>query len=172
MKPLHVNPRGMTSFFEKPKLLLSFIFLSSLAGICSSSATDINREPWHWSSKLPINILPEHPPATKREPGAFDHLQINVHTSMKDLVSKIGVPDAFAPQFFVTQTEGVPVGHVKDGPEAGTFRYVLSNSGEVFISVADFHTIKAVWYLEKSGGRHERKRSPKRRAYGFAPTDS
>jgi hypothetical protein len=142
---------------EKRSLFLACVSLSlaGLATTCASFATDICREPWHWSDKIPAAVLPPKPPVTEREPRMFDHLRISLNTSMKDLVARLGVPDGFAPQFFVTQTEGVPVGSVNAGPEAGTFRYVLRDKGEVFISVSDFHTIKAAWRFQKSGVRHE-----------------
>lgn len=74
---------------------------------------------------------------------------------MKDLVAKLGAPDGFAQQFFVTRTEGVPVDHLNAGPDAGTFRYALRDGGQVFISVSDFHTIEAMWRFQKSGICHD-----------------
>lgn len=67
---------------------------------------------------------------------------------MRDVIAAFGVPDAFAPQFPVTRTEGVPVSHVHGGPEAGTFRYNLRDGGEYLITVSDFHTITAVTYYK------------------------
>ncbi|HEY5894942.1 MAG TPA: hypothetical protein VIT91_17115 [Chthoniobacterales bacterium] len=60
------------------------------------------------------------------------------------VAAAFGVPDGFATQFPVTRTEGVPVSHFHGGPEAGTFRYVLRDGSEFFITVSDFRTVTAV----------------------------
>jgi len=146
-----VKPRGA----EARLLLLACALLVGLFGARISYATDIYREPWHWSREIPAAVVPAKPPATQRESRAFNRLHIGAHTSMRDLIAKVGVPDAFAPQFFFTQSEAGPVDRAGGGPEAGTFRYALRDGREVLVSVSDFHTIKAVWRIQKSGVRQD-----------------
>lgn len=68
---------------------------------------------------------------------------------MRDVIAAFGLPDGFAAQFPVTRTEGVPVSHVRGGPQAGTFRYRLRDGGELLITVSDFNTITAVTRYQK-----------------------
>lgn len=132
---------------------LVFIVYTALVcfgGFSVSFATDIDREPWHWSKEIPAAVIPPKPPAAQRDPRAFEHLNLGLRTTMKDLVARIGVPDAFAPQYCVTRTEGVPVDRFGGGLEAGTFRYPLRSGGEVFISVSNFQKIEAVIRYQKA----------------------
>ena len=73
---------------------------------------------------------------------------------MAQVLAAFGAPSGFARQYPVTRTEGVPVERVAgSGPEAGTFRYALTDGGEVFICVRDLHTITAVIHFHRAGQR-------------------
>ena len=120
------------------------IFFILIPGELSISATDIYREPWHWSSTIPASITPDKPRSKVRDRSTFERFRFQERTSMGEVVAALGLPHGFAAQFPVTMTEGVPVSHVHGGPEAGTFRYTLRDGSEYLITVTDFHTITAV----------------------------
>jgi hypothetical protein len=120
-----------------------------------SYGTDIYRTPWQWDIAIPKKVIPPGPPPTCRSQAVFDKLHISRHTSVKNIVAVVGVPDGFAKQLLVTRYEGVPVNQLKAGPEAGTYHYLLDDGGEVFILVSNNDRINAVWLFEPSGRRHE-----------------
>ena len=128
--------------------MVAFAFLV-LVRVPLSFATDIYREPWHWSGELPAAIVPDKPRPTIRERVAFERFRFNKHTTMRDVIAAFGIPDGFATQFSVTRTEGVPISHIRGGLQAGTFRYILRGGGEILITVSDFHTITAVIRYQK-----------------------
>jgi len=131
--------------------ILIGIPLVYVAGILPSHAADIYREPWHWSTTIPAAVLLPNPRPIIRDSRAFDRFHFGEHTTMSDVVLALGAPDGFAPQYPVTHADGVPVGHVHAGPEAGTFRYVLRDSGEFWIVVSDFRTVTAVIRYRRQG---------------------
>ena len=130
--------------------LRNLVCLALILSSCSTFATDINREPWHWSGDMPADIKPATVPATGRELRAFKHLHIGVRTTMKDLVRKIGMPDAFAPQYFFSRSHGVPVKPGDSAPDAGTFHYLLRDGAEIFVTVSSDNTIAVIWYCAGS----------------------